>query len=260
MITAAMNITGTELTGWLASVLWPFMRIGAMFAAVPIFSARSVPVRIRILLSFFIAWILVPVIPKPPVIDLISAEAVLISVNQVLIGLAMGFILQMVFSAFVIAGQSIAMAMGLGFASIIDPQNGVQVPVVSQAFLIMVTLVFLALNGHLLLIEVLAESFQRLPVGPLVISNDGLWQLVSWGSNMFVGGMLVALPAVAALLLVNLAFGVTSRAAPQLNIFAVGFPVMIMVGMAFIILILPSITGHLSRLMLQAFELINKVV
>ena len=260
MITAAMNITGTELTGWLASVLWPFMRVGAMFAAVPIFSARSVPVRIRILLSFFIAWILVPVIPKPPVIDLISAEAVLISVNQVLIGLAMGFILQMVFSAFVIAGQSIAMAMGLGFASIIDPQNGVQVPVVSQAFLIMVTLVFLALNGHLLLIEVLAESFQRLPVGPLVISNDGLWQLVSWGSNMFVGGMLVALPALAALLLVNLAFGVTSRAAPQLNIFAVGFPVMIMVGMAFIILILPSITDHLSRLMLQAFALINKVV
>ncbi len=167
MITAAMNITGTELTSWLASVLWPFMRIGAMFSAVPIFSARSVPVRIRILLSFFIALILVPVIPKPPVIDLISAEAVLISVNQVLIGLAMGFILQMVFSAFVIAGQSIAMAMGLGFASIIDPQNGVQVPVVSQAFLIMVTLVFLALNGHLLLIEVLAESFQRLPVGPL---------------------------------------------------------------------------------------------
>lgn len=260
MMTAAMSITGTELTGWLASLLWPFMRIGAMFAALPIFSARSVPVRIRVLLAFFIAWILLPVIPKPPVVDLISAQALLISVYQVLIGVAMGFILQMVFSAFVIAGQSIAMAMGLGFASIIDPQNGVQVPVVSQAFLIMVTLVFLALNGHLLLIEVLADSFQRLPVGPVVISQDGLWQLVTWGSNMFVGGMLVALPAVAALLLVNLAFGVASRAAPQLNIFAVGFPVMILVGLAFIILTLPSITDHLSRMMLEAIDLINKVV
>ena len=259
MMTAAINITGGELTSWLASLLWPFMRIGAMFAAIPIFSARSVPVRIRILLAFFIAWILVPVIPKAPVIDLISAEAVLISAYQILIGVAMGFIMQMVFSAFVIAGQSIAMAMGLGFASIIDPQNGVQVPVVSRAFLIMVTLVFLALNGHLLLIEVLADSFQRLPVGTVAISHDGLWQLVSWGSNMFVGGMLVALPAVAALLLVNLAFGVTSRAAPQLNIFAVGFPVMIMVGLAFIILTLPSITDHLGRLMLQAIGLINKV-
>ena len=172
----------------------------------------------------------------------------------------MGFILQMVFSAFIIGGQSIAMSMGLGFASIVDPQNGVQVPVVSQAFLIMVTLVFLALNGHLLLIEVLADSFQQLPVGPLVITHDGLWQLVSWGSTMFVGGMLVALPAVAARLLVNLAFGVTSRAAPQLNIFAVGFPVMIMVGLAFIILTMPGITDHLSRLMLQAFALIDRVV
>ncbi|MBT8127193.1 MAG: flagellar biosynthetic protein FliR [Gammaproteobacteria bacterium] len=255
-----MSITGTELTGWLASLLWPLIRIGAMFAALPIFSARSVPVRIRVLLAFFIAWILLPVIPKPPVVDLISAQALLISVYQVLIGVAMGFILQMVFSAFVIAGQSIAMAMGLGFASIIDPQNGVQVPVVSQAFLIMVTLVFLALNGHLLLIEVLADSFQRLPVGPVVISQDGLWQLVTWGSNMFLGGMLVALPAVAALLLVNLAFGVASRAAPQLNIFAVGFPVMILVGLAFIILTLPSITDHLSRMMLEAINLINKVV
>ena len=255
-----MHFTGSELTAWLASLLWPFMRIGAMLAAVPIFSARSVPVRIRVLLGLIIAWVLVPVIPEPPAVDLISAEALLISIYQVLIGLAMGFILQMVFAAFVIGGQSIAMSMGLGFASIVDPQNGVQVPVVSQAFLIMVTLVFLALNGHLLLIEVLAESFHKLPVGPLVISRDGLWQLVGWGSTMFVGGMLVALPAVAALLLVNLAFGVASRAAPQLNIFAVGFPVMIMVGMAFIILILPSITDHLSRLMLQAFTLIDRVV
>ena len=260
MTAAAMHITDAELTGWVASLMWPFMRIGAMFAAMPILSARSVPVRVRILLALVIAWVLVPVIPDPPAVDLISAEALLIGVYQVLIGVAMGFILQMVFSAFVIGGQSIAMAMGLGFASIVDPQNGVQVPVVSQAFLIMVTLIFLALNGHLLLIEVLAESFQRLPVGPLTITHDGLWQLVSWGSTMFVGGMLVALPALAALLLVNLAFGVTSRAAPQLNIFAVGFPVMIMVGLAFIILTLPSITDHLSRLMLQAFSLIDQVV
>ena len=260
MTAAAWHFTGTELTGWLASLLWPFMRIGAMLVATPVFSANSVPVRVRVLLALTIAWVLTPVIPAPPQIDLFSAEALLIGVYQVLIGVAMGFILQMVFSAFVIAGQSIAMSMGLGFASIVDPQNGVQVPVVSQAFLIMVTLVFLALNGHLLLIEVLAESFQRLPVGPLVISQDGLWQLVSWGSTMFVGGMLVALPAVAALLLVNLAFGVTSRAAPQLNIFAVGFPVMIMVGLAFIILTLPTVTDHLSRLLLQAFALIDKVV
>ena len=252
-----MNFTGVELTSWLATLLWPFMRIGAMFAAVPIFSSRSVPVRIRVLLAFFISWMLIPVIPAPPSVELISAQALLISIHQVLIGVAMGFILQLVFAAFVIAGQSIAITMGLGFASMIDPQNGMQVPVISQTFLIMATLIFLSLNGHLVLIEVLANSFQNLPVGMLVPSRDGLWQLVTWGSNMFAGGMLIALPAVAALLLVNLAFGVTTRAAPQLNIFAVGFPVMIMVGLAFLILTLPTITTHLSRLLLQAFDLIE---
>jgi len=252
-----MSFTGVELTTWLATLLWPFMRIGAMFAAAPIFSARSVPVRIRIILAFLIAWLLVPVLPAPPNVELISGQALLISVHQVLIGVAMGFILQMVFAAFIIAGQSIAMAMGLGFASMIDPQNGMQVPVVSQVFLIMVTLVFLALNGHLVLIDVLAKSFENLPVGMMVPSRDGFWQLVNWGSDMFAGGMLIALPAVAALLLVNLAFGVTTRAAPQLNIFAVGFPVMIMVGLAFIILTLPTITSHLGRLMLDATDLIQ---
>ena len=253
-----MNITGVELTSWLATLLWPFMRIGAMFAAVPIFSSRSVPVRIRVLLAFFISWMLVPVIPEPPVVELISAQALIISIHQVLIGVAMGFILQMVFAAFIIAGQSIAMAMGLGFASMIDPQNGMQVPVISQIFLIMTTLIFLSLNGHLVLIEVLADSFKNLPVGMFVPSRDGLWQLVTWGSNMFAGGMMIALPAVAALLLVNLAFGVTTRAAPQLNIFAVGFPIMIMVGLAFLILTLPTITTHLSRLLLESFDLIER--
>jgi flagellar biosynthetic protein FliR len=252
-----MNFTGAELITWLSTLLWPFMRVSAMFVAAPIFSARSIPVRIRVLLAFFIAWVLMPIIPEPPVVDLISGEALIISVSQVLIGAAMGFILQMVFSAFVIAGQSIATAMGLGFASIVDPQNGVQVPVISQAFLIMATLVFLALNGHLIFIEVLAKSFQNMPIGPFFPSEDALWQLVTWGSDMFTGGMLIALPAVAALLLVNLAFGVTSRAAPQLNIFAVGFPIMIMVGIAFIILTLPTITNHLSRLMTQALDLIQ---
>lgn len=252
-----MNFSGTDLMSLLATLLWPFMRISAMFVAAPLFSARSVPVRIRVLLAFSIAWLLMPVIPEPPVVDLISGEALIISISQVLIGVAMGFILQMVFAAFVIAGQSIATAMGLGFASMVDPQNGVQVPVISQAFLIMATLVFLALNGHLIFIEVMAKSFQNMPVGPFIPSQDTLWHLVIWGSDMFVGGMLIALPAVAALLLVNLAFGVTSRAAPQLNIFAVGFPIMIMIGIAFIILTLPTISSHLDRLTNQALELIQ---
>ncbi len=257
---AVMTITDTELMKWVASLIWPFIRIGAMFSAAPILSARSVPVRVRVLLSLLVAWIVLPIIPPPPPVDLISLKAVVISIYQVFIGLAMGFILQMVFAAFVIAGQSIATAMGLGFASIVDPQNGVQVPVVSQALLIMVTLIFLALNGHLLIIEVVADSFKQLPVGLIVPSAHGLWQLVSWGSTMFSGGVLIALPAMGALLLVNIAFGVTARAAPQLNIFAVGFPIMLMVGLVFLILILPTLTDHLSDLLNQSFGLIQRFI
>ncbi len=252
-----MHFTGDEMTTWVASLMWPVMRIGAMFAAAPIFSARSVPVRIRVLLSFIIAWMLIPVIPAPPEVDLISAEAVIIGINQVLIGVGMGFILQLVFAAFVIAGMSIAMSMGLGFALMVDP-NGMQVPVISQALLIMATLVFLSLNGHLLLIQMLANSFHILPVGMFTPSRDGFWQIAHWGTDMFAGAVLVALPAVATLLLVNLAFGVTTKAAPQLNIFAVGFPLMIMIGLVFLILILPTITDHLSRLMFEAFDLMER--
>ncbi len=252
-----MNFTGAELMSWLAALLWPFMRISAMFVAAPFFSARSLPVRIRVVLAFLVAFLVAPVIPEPPSVDLISGEALVISISQVIIGTAMGFILQMVFAAFIIGGQSIATAMGLGFASIVDPQNGVQVPVVSQVYLIMATLVFLALNGHLVFIDVMAKSFLNMPIGPVFPTSDGLWRLVIWGSDMFTGGMLIALPAVTALLLVNLAFGVTSRAAPQLNIFAVGFPIMILVGIVFIILTLPTITAHLSNLLTDALDLIQ---
>ncbi len=255
-----ITVTDAEMMKWLASLLWPFMRIGAMFSSAPIMSARSVPVKVRVMLSLLIAWVVLPIIPPPPAVDLISFKAVLISVYQVFIGLAMGFILQMVFAAFVIAGQSIATAMGLGFASIIDPQNGVQVPVISQALLIMVTLIFLALNGHLLLIKAVAESFNQLPVGLAVPSVKGLWQLVNWGGTMFSDGVLIALPAVAALLLVNIAFGVTAKAAPQLNIFSVGFPIMLLVGMIFLIIILPTLTDHLSSLLNQAFGLMQDFI
>jgi flagellar biosynthetic protein FliR len=255
-----LQFSGTELMSWTGGIVWPFIRIGAMFVSAPIFSASSLPVRIRVLLALLVAWLLFPVLPAPPVVDLISGESFLISIYQVLIGVAMGFILQMVFAVFVIAGQSIAMAMGLGFASAVDPQNGVQVPVISQSLLIMITLIFLALDGHLMFLELMAESFQLLPVGILHPDPGQLWELVIWGGYMFAAGVLVAIPAVAGLLLVNIAFGVASRAAPQLNIFAVGFPVMIMTGFVLIIQVMPSLTSHLSRLLLDAVSLIRQLL
>ncbi len=255
-----LQFSGTDLMNTTNGLLWPFMRIGAMFISAPIFSASSLPVRVRVLLAVLTAWVLLPVLPQPPQVDLISGEGFLISLYQVLVGLAMGFMLQLAFAVFIVAGQSIAMAMGLGFASAVDPQNGVQVPVISQFLLIMVTLLFLALDGHLIFLELMAESFRLLPVGTLHPPVDQLKALAYWGGYMFAGGLLVALPAVAGLLLVNIAFGVASRAAPQLNIFAVGFPVMIMAGFTLLVLLTPALTDHLARILMDAIGLIRRLI
>ena len=255
-----LHFSGQELVQLVNGLIWPFLRLGALFMAAPILGASSLPVRVRVLLAALTAWLLLPVLPTPPAVDLISGQALLLALEQLLVGLAMGFVLQLVFGAFVLAGQAIAMAMGLGFATAVDPQNGIQVPVVSQAFLLLVTLIFLALQGHLLLIQLLADSFQLLPVGGSALAADAFMGIALWGSYLFAGGLLVALPAVTGLLLVNIAFGVAARAAPQLNIFAVGFPVMILAGFLLILALLPGLDDHLGRMMLDAFELIRRLL
>jgi len=255
-----LQFTMTELTNWVAGLLWPLLRVSGLFMTAPVLAAPSLPVRVRVLLAVLVAWLLAPVLPQMPAVAPFSGEGLLVAVQQLLIGLAMGFILQLVFAVFVVAGQSIAMAMGLGFASVVDPQNGVQVPVVSQAFLILVTLVFLALNGHLMLIELLADSFRLLPVGMMLPDAGQLWKIALWGSYLFAGGLLVALPAVTGLLLVNIAFGVAARAAPQLNIFAVGFPVMILAGFLLMLILLPGLGDQFGRMMLDAFDLIRQLL
>ena len=249
-----MEFSINEVMRLLTSLMWPLLRVGSFVMASPILGAKSVQVRSRIILALAIAWILAPIIEVPEVNPL-SAAGLLISLQQIVLGIGMGFIFHMAFATVIIAGQSIAMAMGLGFASAIDPQNGVQVPVVSQFYLILATLVFLALDGHLLLIQTIHHSFELLPVGA-PWPRELAWKIVQWGSHMFASGLMIALPALASLLLVNLAFGVITRSAPQLNIFAVGFPITLLTGFALILLSLPSFLPQLSA----AFESVFKLV
>ena len=254
-----IQLNTADVSVWIGSVVWPFLRISAMFAVSPILSARMVPVRVRVLLALAMASLLAPLIPSAGGIEPMSAEGLLVSVHQILIGLAMGFILQLVFAALAIAGESVALSMGLGFASMVDPQNGIQVPIVSSYYVIIATLLFLVLNGHLALIGVLADSFYSLPVGIDGISREGLWQLVEWARRMFVGALLIALPALTSMLLVNLAFGVITRAAPQLNIFAVGFPVTLLLGFVVLMLSVPSLTPRFTDLLTNAYGLISRL-
>lgn len=254
-----MYFTTAEITAWVGAVLWPFLRIGAMLVAAPLFGAGTVTVRIRLAFAFVLALVIAPLLPLPPAVEPLSMAGLMIAVQQILIGLTIGFVLQMVFSAVTQAGETIALSMGLGFASMIDPQQGVQVPVVSTYFVIMSTLVFLAMNGHLALIELTLSSFHTLPIAAEGVSRADLLALASWGSTMFTYALLVALPAVASMLVVNVSMGVVTRAAPQLNIFAVGFPMMIMLGFVLLLLTLPVLLPQFTDLLQEAFGLMGRL-
>ncbi len=255
-----MTLEADQIVMWVAAVMWPFARIGAMFLAAPIFGADTVNARVRLGLALLLAIMVAMQRPELPDVEPFSLAGALVTLHQVMIGLVMGFILQLVFSAVTQAGEVVALSMGLGFASIMDPAQGVQVPVVSTIFVIFSTLIFLALNGHLVLIELLLASFATMPVAPSGLDAEAFRSLAMFGTTMFAGAVLVALPAVASLLLVNLSMGVITRASPQLNIFAVGFPMMILMGFMLLLLILPGLPERLGELMLEAFTLVQVIL
>jgi len=256
-----MLTLGTEqIAIWLGSFFWPFVRISAMMMSAPVFGARMLPVRIRIIMALSVSLLTVPMLPPVPVVDPLSLAAANILLQQILIGVATGFIIQMVFQSLVIAGEAIANGMGLGFARMVDPANGVQVPVISQFFVVLATLLFVILNGHLLLIQLIVRSFEILPIGEAGLSLAAINAVVSWASQMFIGGLMIALPAVTALLVVNVAMGVITRAAPQLNIFAVGFPLMILLGFIFLAATLPSVFSQFTQMLMAAYEYIAQLM
>lgn len=255
-----LQISSAELTAWLGAYLWPFFRIGAVLMAMPVIGSRSVSKRIRIALAIMITVLIAPLLPPMPAVDPFSGTGILITMHQILIGVAMGFAMQLVFQIFVVAGQIISMQAGLGFASMMDPQSGASVPVVSQFYTIMLTLTFLTLNGHLAVINAAVNSFEVMPVAAQGLQRDALWQLVLWGGDMFAGAVSISLPAVAALLLVNIGFGVMTRVTPQLNIFAVGFPITLMLGFIVMYLTLPAVLDQIGYYIAGGLTLINQLL
>ncbi|MDH3537747.1 MAG: flagellar biosynthetic protein FliR [Gammaproteobacteria bacterium] len=255
-----MDFSFAEATAFVGSLAWPMMRIGAMLLAMPVIGTRLVPTRVKIIITLVLSAMVLPLLPELPRVEALSIEGFFISAQQILIGLSMGFTLQLVFGALMIAGESIAMTMGLGFASMVDPTNGVSVPVVSQLFIIVGTLLFLSLGGHLTLIQLVVTSFETLPISATGVGRDGFWALFAWGSQMFIGALWVAIPALISMLVVTLAMGVMTRAAPQLNIFSVGFPVTMFMGFIVLILVMPGLLPRFNQMMLQAMQLSQSIV
>lgn len=245
---------------WVGDFFWPFLRISAVFMVAPFYGARTIPVRIRVILAVFIAFILQSSLTFTDSIALFSPLGILTAVQQIAIGVVMGLILQIIFSALIMAGQTMATTMGLGFASSVDPQNGVQVTMLGQLYLILGTLYFLAMDGHLLLLEVLADSFIYLPVGSPLNNAQIFGDLAVFASELFLAAVLISLPVMVGVLLVNLAFGVITRAAPQLNIFAVGFPTTMLAGFVLMFFSVPVLLPLLEDLFATGFTFMRTLV
>ena len=253
-----LELSDAQISGWVASFLLPLFRVASMLMVMPFFGAQFVPTRVRLYLAMAITLVLLPNLPAMPIVDALSLRSLLLIGEQVLIGVMLGFVFQLFFQIFVVVGQIISMQMGLGFASMMDPANGVSVPLLGQFLLNMTTLMFLAMNGHLVVLEILAESFVTLPVGSglLVEQFRGLAGKLTW---VMASGLLLALPAVTALLVVNIAFGVMTRAAPQLNIFAIGFPLTLVLGQVIFWLAQADILAHFQLLSVEALQLLREL-
>jgi flagellar biosynthetic protein FliR len=226
----------SELVGDLGNYLWPFLRIGAFVMVMSLVGSFFVPATARLLIGFALTIVMMPLLPAYAVPDIFSLAGLVVVAQELVIGIAMGFAAQLMFDAITLGGQVIAMSMGLGFAVFLDRARGVNVPVLGQLFLLLGMLIFLALDGHLALIQILAESFRILPISAGGLSIPAISVLLEWTAQIFVLALKVALPALTALIVVNLSFGVMSRAAPTLNLFAVGFPVAMLLGFVVIYL------------------------
>ena len=255
-----LSFSAAQLGGWVGSFLWPLFRIMGFLLAVPVLGTQMVPVRVRLILSVAIALLVAPLLPPMPRVEGVSPAALLLVVQQILIGVILGFFLQLLFQLFVLMGQMIAMQMGLGFASMIDPSNGVNVAIVSSFYLMFVTMLFVLFDGHLLMLEVLVDSFTVMPVGGRGFSDAALLQLVHTISWVFSSAMVLALPALTALLITNFAFGIMTRAAPQLNIFALGFPVALMFGLFIIWVSMGSFLDSVEALIREAFMMMRDLM
>lgn len=248
MTPAPVSVDLDRVVEGLQAYAWPFLRVSGFLMVAPVLGANMVPKRVRLVLAVALAVALAPAVPATR-IEPFSAVALLTAAQQVLTGVAIAFAVQVAFDALTLAGGTIATTMGLGFSTTVDPARGVSTPVVAQFFQIVGVLLFLALDAHWALLGVLAESFRTIPPGPDGIGTNGLSLLAGLGGRIFEAGLLIALPAVVGLLVVNLALGVVSRAAPQLNLFAVGFPISMAVGFGMLILTLPALRAGFERLL-----------
>jgi flagellar biosynthetic protein FliR len=249
------SFTSSELATLIAGFFYPATRVLAMVAIAPFFNNTATPVRARLVLGLAVTVGVMPTVPPLPAIDPASGLGLLLLAREMVIGLAMGFAMRIAFAAVNMAGEQMGFQMGLGFALFYDPQNTAQTPVLPAFLVLLTTLVFISINGHLMMIAVLAQSFSAIPIAFVALPSSAWGNLVSSAAVIFSTGLLMALPVSITLLITNLAMGVLNRAAPQINLFAIGFPITIIGGFIVLAFTLSYLSVPLQRLFEDALQM-----
>lgn len=255
-----MNIIESEIVPLIATYFWVLLRVGTLFMVMPIFSSKNIPRQVKLAFVIVMSWALLPTVPEAPQINYIGLEFILISVQQLIIGAMMGMVMQIIFNAVILGSQGISTSLGLSFATMIDPANGVNVPVLGQLIIILATLLFLTTDGHLVMIDLLAQSFKTLPIGFTGVAREDYLELAHWVSKAFAGGLALALPTMGAIITVNLGFGVITKAAPQISIFTVGLPLTMLLGFIIIWVTIPSMLNQFLHMVDDGVKIINAII
>ncbi|GHA84269.1 flagellar biosynthetic protein FliR [Modicisalibacter luteus] len=255
-----VEVTFAQLQGWLVAFLWPFVRLTAFIMAAPLLGHSSIPRQVKIGFAAVLAFLIAPTLPPLPAVPIVSWPSLGIMMEQMLIGVAIGLVMRVTLAVVMAAGEYIGLQMGLAFATFFDASSGTQTMVLSR-FLYMITLLMLlAFNGHLIVIEILASSFDTLPIGMGSLNPDAWEMLARYGGTIFTAGLLLALPVVTALLIINLSLGILNRAAPQLTIFSVGFPMTLTVGLVLLMVLMGDFGSFLEGLFAKAFYFMQELI
>jgi flagellar biosynthetic protein FliR len=250
-----ITLSEAQLTEWLSPLMWPFLRTLAVFTSAPVFSSRAFPVRARIALAFFVALAAQPTLGSQPVISITGAGAMGAVAQQVGVGLAIGFVVRVVFAAVELAGEVVGFQMGLNFASFFDPSLNTQSSAVARFFGQMASFMFVVMNGPMLVLMAVLTSFVSFPVDQNFLEALKHMKIVDLGADLFASGLWIALPMVGMLMFANLALGVVSRVAPQMNIYAIGFPITLTVGLVGMAATLPMLDQPFMALMAKAIDI-----
>ncbi len=253
-----ISFSSELLQTWIISLLWPLTRVLGVLATAPVFSDRAIPSQVKLGLGLVLTLIIVPTLPAVPQFEIFSLQGLLILIQQLIIGLAIGFSMRLVFAAVEMAGQLIGMGMGLGFATFYDPHSQGQSTAISQLLMLLTMLIFLSLDGHLMVVSAIAQSFISMPIS-IQAANINPMKIVMWGETIFSFGLLLALPAVTALLITNMALGILTRTAPQLNLFGIGFPVTLSIGLIVLAASLQGMLQPLEHLIQQGIDHMQQI-